>query len=220
MSFDLGFAVDIIPLILKGISNTILVAILSFIGASLMGFILEMLRRSHWIIRPLAQLLIDAIRSTPIMVQLYFIYFVLPSYGITLPAFVTGVLGLSVYYSGYLSEVYKAGINAIPAGQSEAAFSLGLSWLDALIFVIAPQMLRNVAAPLGAYSVSILKATPYLAVISVPEMLGSAFDVSSATYRYAEPMAVAGLLFLALALIAVALVSQLECRLGLTAHTP
>ncbi|OBQ86460.1 ABC transporter [Mesorhizobium sp. WSM3873] len=219
MSFDLDFAIEIVPLVLKGIGNTVLVAILSFVGASLMGFILEMLRRSHWIVRPLAQLLIDTIRSTPVLVQLYFIYFVLPYYGITLPAFLTGVLGLSIYYSGYLSEVFKAGIGAIPVGQSEAAFSLGLSWLDALIFVIAPQMLRNVAAPLGAYSVSILKATPYLAVIAVPEMLGSAFDVSSATYRYAEPMAVAGVLFLALALIAVALVTQLERRLGLTAHT-
>ncbi|TIR63402.1 MAG: ABC transporter, partial [Mesorhizobium sp.] len=73
-----------------------------------------------------------------------------------------------------------------------------------------------IAAPLGAYSVSILKSTPILAVIAVPEMLGSAFDVASETYRYAEPMLVAGILFLILALIAVALVTRLERWLGVS----
>ena len=77
-------------------------------------------------------------------------------------------------------------------------------------------MLRNVAAPLGSYSVSILKATPYLAVIAVPEILGSAFDIAAETYRYAEPMFVAGVVFLALALIAVAGVARLERILGVT----
>ncbi|NGO53891.1 ectoine/hydroxyectoine ABC transporter permease subunit EhuD [Allomesorhizobium camelthorni] len=216
MKFDFAFAMEIFPQVLQGIGNTILVAIASFIGASVLGFIWEILRRSSRFVRPVAQLWIDAIRSTPVLVQLYFLFFVLPHYGIVLPAMLTGVLGISVYFSGYIAEVFKAGIDAIPRGQSEAASSLGLSRPDTIGYIIMPQMLRNIAAPLGAYSVSILKSTPYLAVLAVPEMLGSAFDVASETYRYAEPMVVAGILFLALAMIGVALVTRLERRLGLT----
>lgn len=215
MQFDLSFAISIIPDVMKGIWNTILIAIASFFLACLLGFLWETMRRSHRFLRPVMQFWIDAIRSTPVLVQLYFLYFVLPYYGITFGAITTGILGLSFYFSGYLSEVFKAGINAIPKGQQEAAASLGMNQADILRFVIAPQMLRNVAAPLGSYSVSMLKATPYLAVIGVPEILGSAFDVASDTFRYAEPLLVAGIIFLILALIAVALVSFLERRFGL-----
>lgn len=215
MNFDFAFAVRIVPLVLEGVGNTILVTILSAAGASVLGFFWEMLRRSHPLMRPAIQFIIDAIRSTPVLVQIYFLFFVLPYYGVTLPAFFVGVFGLSFYFSGYISEVFKAGINAVPAGQSEAAQSLGLSWRDTVVFVITPQMLRNIAAPLGAYSISILKSTPLLAVIAVPEMQGRAFDVASDTYRYAEPMFVTEILFLILALVAVAFVTGLERRLGL-----
>lgn len=217
MGFDFSFAVRIVPLVLDGIGNTVLVAVLSFVGATALGFLWEILRRSHWFVRPIAQFIVDAIRSTPALVQIYFLFFVLPYYGITLPALFVGVFGLSLYYSGYISEVFKAGIDAIPIGQTEAAQSLGLDWVDTLVFVVTPQMLRNIAAPLGAYSISILKSTPLLAVIAVPEMLGSAFDVASDTYRYAEPMFVAGILFLVLALVAVFVVGRLEQHLGVRA---
>ncbi|RWG84383.1 MAG: amino acid ABC transporter permease [Mesorhizobium sp.] len=206
-----------VPRIIEGLGNTLLVAVLSFIGALLIGFLWEMLRRSHRWMRPVVQFIVDAIRSTPALVQLYFLFFVLPFYGIVLPALFVGVAGLSIYFSGYLAEVFKAGIDAVPSGQGEAAKSLGLNWFDTVFFVLAPQMLRNVAAPLGAYSVSILKSTPYLSVIAVPEMLGSAMDVASDTYRYAEPMFVVGIIFLILALFAVALVNLLERRLGVIA---
>ncbi|OAF18795.1 ectoine/hydroxyectoine ABC transporter permease subunit EhuD [Bradyrhizobium neotropicale] len=217
MNFNFSFAIEIVPRVLEGIGNTVMIAIISFIGAAALGLFWELLRRSHATIRPVIQFVIDAIRSTPALVQIYFLFFVLPYYGLTLPALLVGSFGLSFYYSGYMSEVFKAGIDAVPAGQSEAAQSLGLSWADMIRFVILPQMLRNVAAPLGAYSISILKSTPLLAVISVPELLGSALDVASDTYRYAEPMFDVGVLFLAMSLVAVAGITQLERRLGLTA---
>ncbi|RWI31835.1 amino acid ABC transporter permease [Mesorhizobium sp.] len=216
MSFDFGFALEIVPRVLNGIGTTILVAIFSFICATALGFLWEVLRRSHRVVRPLTQFIIDAIRSTPVLVQVYFLFFVLPYYGVRLPAMFVGIFGLSFYFSGYISEVFKAGIDAIPAGQSEAARSLGLGWFDTVAFVIAPQMLRNVAAPLGSYSVSILKSTPLLAVLGVPEMLGSALEVATETYRFAEPTFVSGILFLILALIAVGLIGRLERLLGVT----
>ncbi|WP_321897286.1 amino acid ABC transporter permease [Burkholderia cepacia] len=214
MNFDLAFAIKIVPVVLEGIGNTILVAILSFIGATLLGFVWEMLRRSHRLMRPVAQFIVDAIRSTPVLVQIYFLFFVLPHYGLALPAMFVGVFGISFYFSGYIAEVFKAGFDAVPKGQTEAAQALGLDRPDTSRFVVIPQMLRNIAAPIGAYPIQILKTTPLLAVIAVPEILGSAFDVASNTYRYAEPMFDAGILFLILALVVVAGIGRFERWLG------
>ena len=213
MGFDLAFAMSSVPTILSAVGTTLGVALVSCIGAAAIGFLFEMVRRSGGIAGFTVGFMIDFIRSTPVLAWLYFLYFVLPFYGIRLGSLTVGIMGLSLYYSGYLAEVFKAGIDAIPKGQSEAARALSLGRRDTVIFVIAPQMMRNIAAPLGNYFVSILKATPYLAVLAVPEMLGRAFDIASQTYRYAEPLVVAGLIFLVLALVISHGVKRLERRL-------
>lgn len=214
MGFDVGFALSTIPPILGAIGMTLLVAVASCLGASALGFCLEILRRSGGISGLVVRFLIDFIRATPVLVWLYCLYFILPFYGVRLSALTVGITGLSLYYSGYLAEVFKAGIDAIAKGQQEAARALGLGRIDTIAFVIAPQMLRNITAPMGNYFVSILKATPYLAVLAVPEMLGRAFDIASETYRYAEPLTVAGTIFLALALAISQAVKWLERRLS------
>lgn len=213
MNFDLAFAVSTVPTILGAVGTTIGVALLSCAGASILGFGFEITRRAGSAPGYLMRFVIDFIRSTPVLAWLYFLYFVLPHYAVTLPALVVGMLGLSIYFSGYLAEVFKAGIDAIPKGQAEAAKALGLNRIDVVFFILAPQMLRNVAAPIGNYFVSILKATPYLAVIAVPEMLGKAFDIASDTYRYAEPLTVVGIVFLLLALVIAQVIKRLERKL-------
>lgn len=213
MGFDVGFALSTAPVILGAIGMTLLVATASCLGAATIGFCLEITRRTGGIPGLIVRFLIDFIRATPVLVWLYCLYFILPFYGLRLSALTVGIAGLSIYFSGYLAEVFKAGIDAIPKGQQEAAKALGLGSIDAIIFVIAPQMLRNIAAPMGNYFVSILKATPYLAVLAVPEMLGNAFDIASETYRYAEPLTIAGIIFLALALAISQAVKWLERRL-------
>jgi polar amino acid transport system permease protein len=210
VGFDLAFAASSLPTILGAIGTTLTVALVSCIGAAAIGFLFEMVRRAGGIAGLTVGFVIDFIRSTPVLAWLYFLYFVLPFYGVRLGSMTVGVMGLSLYYSGYLAEVFKAGIDAIPKGQPEAARALSLRRRDAVIYVIVPQMLRNIAAPLGNYFVSILKATPYLAVLAVPEMLGRAFDIASETYRYAEPLSVAAFIFLALALVISQGVKQLE----------
>ena len=115
----------------------------------------------------------------------------------------------SFYYSGYFAEVFKAGLDAISPGQADGT-ALGLTRMQTLLLILTPQMLRNIAAPLGNYFVSIPKATPYLAV---PEMLGKAFDIASDSFRYAEPLLVVGIIFLALALGITRLVRRMELRL-------
>lgn len=213
MKFNLAFAIESLPIILSALWTTIWVTVASCAGAALLGFLWEIVRRSSQAMSHVMRFVIDFIRSTPLLVQLYFLYFVLPFYGITLPSFVVGIMGLSIYYSGYLAEVFKAGIDGIPVGQFEAAQSLGLKRLDVVVFVIAPQMLRNIAAPMGNYFVSILKATPYLAIIAVPEMLGEAMEIASDTFRYSEPMLTVGVVFLVLAVAVAQLVRIMELRL-------
>jgi len=218
VTFDLEFALSIVPTILSGLGTTLWIAVAACLGSAILGFIWEALRRSNRGLGYAMRFVIDFIRATPLLVQLYFLYFVLPHYGLTLPAIVVGVLGLSVYYSGYLAEVFKAGIDGIPTGQFEAAKAVGLTRLDAVLFVILPQMLRNIAAPMGNYFVSALKATPYLAVISVPEMFGLAMEVGSDTFRYAEPVIAVGIIFLVLAVSIAQLVRLLEARLMASAQ--
>nr|WP_283241729.1 amino acid ABC transporter permease [Bordetella trematum] len=200
---------------MQGLGMTIWIAVAASLCAAVLGFVLEILRRSNRWLGYVMRFLIDVIRSTPVLVQLYFIYFVLPFYGVTLPAVAAGILGLSIYYSGYLAEVFKGGIDSIDSGQFEAGRALGLTRRDVIVSVILPQMLRNVAAPMGNYFVSALKATPYLAVIAVPEMLGIALEVGANSFRYAEPMVAVGIIFLILALGVNYLVRLMERRLQL-----
>uniref|UniRef100_A0A9E7ZHK1 Amino acid ABC transporter permease n=1 Tax=Bosea sp. NBC_00436 TaxID=2969620 RepID=A0A9E7ZHK1_9HYPH len=213
MSFDLNFAFATLPTILSALSTTIWVSIVSSLGAAVLGFLWEVLRRTSTPLGWVMQVMIDSIRSTPLLVQIYTLYFVFPYYGVTLPALAVGIIALSVYYSGYLAEVFKAGIDAIDPGQFDAAKALGIGRITTIFLIVAPQMLRNIAAPMGNYFISLLKATPYLAVIAVPEMFGSALDVASDTFRYAEPMLAAGLIFLLLSVSIAQLVKMLEQRL-------
>lgn len=211
--FDLQFLADAFPVILESLGTTLWVTIASCALAVVLGFMLEILRRSSRQFGFVFRFVTDFIRSTPILVQIYFLYFVLPQFGVTLPALVIGVFSLGLYYSAYLAEVFKAGIDAIPRGQTEAAQSLGLRWTDQVVRVIMPQMLRHIAAPMGNYFVSLLKATPYLAVIAVPEMLGAALELGSDTFRYAEPMVATEIIFLVLAIGIAQLVRVLEIRM-------
>ena len=213
MTFDIDFLQRIVVTIFKAMPLTLLLASLSCIGASLVGFALETLRRTGRWQGYLLRFVIDALRSTPILVQIYFLYFVLPYYGLVLPGTVIGVLAMSMYYASYLAEVFKAGIDSVPRGQTEAAMAVGLSPLDVTLRVVAPQMLRNVAAPMGNYFVSILKSTPYLAVIGVAEMMGTTLEIASDTFRYAEPMILLGIVFLVLCSIIAWMVRRLEARL-------
>ena len=213
MAFDLPFLLQILKAIFQAMPLTLAIALVSCAGASLLGFAFEILRRVNRPLGLLMRLIIDFIRSTPLLVQIYFFYYVLPYYGVVLPGVVVGGMALSIYYSGYLAEVFKAGIDTIPAGQSEAALALGLAPMDVTFRVIAPQMLRNIAAPMGNYFVSILKSTPYLAVIGVAEMMGMTLEIASSTFRYAEPMLLLGIVFFILAATMAWCVRRLEVRL-------
>lgn len=215
MNWDWHFAFHIFPQLLQGLKVTIEATVLGSVIAMLLGLLLAIGRRSHnrlvsW---PIASF-VEFIRSTPLLIQLYFLFFVLPNLGIVLPALTAGVIGLGVHYATYTSETYRAGIEGVPRGQWEAAKALNLSTRRTWVGVVLPQAIPAVIPALGNYVNAMFKDTPLLAAITVIELLGTAQNIGAQTFRYLEPITEVGLLFLVVSLTAAYLVRRLEIRLA------
>jgi polar amino acid transport system permease protein len=215
--FDLHFAIEILPILLKGAIITVIATFGGFAGALVGGAVVAALFRSSSRVAHAAAVgFIYVIRNTPLLVQLYFIFYMLPRFGITIGALLAGLIGLSLHYSAFVAEVYRAGIASVPDGQFEAAKSLGLGALQRWVLVIAPQALPPVLPVLGNYLIGMFKETPILAAITVVELFGAAQDVAGKTYRYNEPYTIVALIFLAVSVPCSILVRRLE-RAGATA---
>jgi polar amino acid transport system permease protein len=210
-SSDLAFAVSILPILLRGLIVTIQATALGFVIAIVLGLVLALLRMAplrivSW---PVAFFL-EFIRDTPLLVQLFFLYFVLPDFGIVLPAFWTGAVALGLQYSGYTAEVYRAGLEAIPRGQWEASIALNMpTWL-AYRDVIVPQAIPRLVPALGNYLVSMLKDTAILSAVTVLEMLNVATIIGDRTFRYFVPLTMVGGLYLVLTIVSSLLVRLTE----------
>lgn len=205
------FAVSILPILLIGLTVTVQAALVGFAIAIVMGLVFALLRRSR--IRAVSwttAVVVEFLRDTPLLVQLFFLYYVLPDYGVVMPAFLTGVLALGLQYSAYTSEVYRGGIDAIPRGQWEAATALNLSRLRVYRDIVIPQMVPRIVPSMGNYAVAMFKETPVLSVISILEMLGLANMIGEQTYEYLIPLSMVGIIFLLLTLICSAAIHQLE----------
>ncbi|MEB3962596.1 ectoine/hydroxyectoine ABC transporter permease subunit EhuD [Streptomyces kunmingensis] len=155
----------------------------------------------------------EFIRNTPLLVQLFFLYFVLPEAGIQFSAFTTGVVAIGLHYSTYTAQVYRAGIEAVPVGQWEAARALSLSYRRTWSAVILPQAIRRVVPALGNYVVAMLKDTPLLAGIGVLELLQRSRLEAAKTFQYTEALTVVGVAFIVISYLASLLLRSLERRL-------
>src|SRR5690606_4289833 len=133
---------------------------------------------------------------TPLLIQLFFMFYVFPEFGVSLSPLTIGIIGLSLYYSAYLSEVFRAGIENIPKAQWEAAKGLGFSPYHLWTKIIFPQAIIQVFPSLGNYVVSIFKETPLLSSITVLELMQTAKIIGADTFRYVEPVTLVGILFL------------------------
>ncbi|MGW7575448.1 ectoine/hydroxyectoine ABC transporter permease subunit EhuD [Streptomyces sp. NPDC054765] len=156
---------------------------------------------------------VEFIRNTPLLVQLFFLFFVLPGWGLTFAPLTTGVIGLGLHYSTYTSEVYRAGIEGVPPGQWEAATALSLPRRRTWTAVILPQAFRRVVPALGNYVIAMFKDTPLLAGITVADMLFQANSISATTFDYLEPITVVGVLFVVISYPTSLLLRALERRL-------
>lgn len=212
--FDWAFAWEILPTLGSALVITIQATLLGMTLAVVLGLLLALLRRApaRWVAAPVA-LLIEFVRSTPLLVQMYFLFYVLPQSGVRLSPLVTGILALGVHYAAYCAEVYRAGIESVPQGQLEAATALNLSPWRTAMDIVLPQAIPPVVPALGNYLVAMFKDTPLLSAITVVELLQQSKIIGSTTFRYTEPLTLVGVLFLLLSLIAAWGVRRLEAWL-------
>lgn len=201
----------VLPQLLVGFRITVMATVLGMALALVLGLLLAVGRRSRirWVSYPVG-FFIEFVRSTPLLVQLFFLYYVLPSYGIALSPLTIGILALGVHYSTYTAEVYRAGIEAVDRGQWEAAISLNLSPLQTWRRVVVPQAIPPVVPALGNYLIAMFKDTPLLQSITVLEVLNVARQIQSDHFRAIEPLTVVGVLFLVVSLISAQLVKLTE----------
>ena len=212
--FDWAFALEILPTLGRALVITIQATLFGMLLAIVLGLVLALLRRSRLkIISMPAAFFIEFVRSTPLLVQMYFLFYVLPVTGVQMSPLTTGILALGVHYAAYCAEVYRAGIEAVPRGQVEAATALNMSPWRTAVGVVLPQAIPPVVPALGNYLVAMFKDTPLLSAITVVELLQQSKMIGSATFRYTEPLTLVGVLFLLLSLIAAYGVRRLETGL-------
>ncbi|MBY4609264.1 ectoine/hydroxyectoine ABC transporter permease subunit EhuD [Rhizobium sp. 9T] len=213
MEWDWDFVWQIMPTLLEGFKITILATVLGAAVAMVVGLALAIVRRS-----PVAAvsrtvgLVSEFIRGTPLLVQLYFIFYVLPDIGIRLSPLTAGVIGMGIHYATYTAEVYRAGIENVPRGQWEAAKATNLTTRQAWIHVVLPQAIPPMIPALANYFIAMFKETPLLSAITVLELMNQAKSIANSNYRYIEPMTLVGVFFLVISLISVLGLRWLEER--------
>lgn len=211
-----AFALTILPALLRGAVWTLITAFASFALALILGMVAAVLCDARYrLVRFTSRGLVDFIRGTPILIQLYLLYFSLPSIGIRLPALFVGIAALSIHYACYMCDTYRAGLAGVPKGQREAAAALGLSKTNSFFLVVLPQAIRPIIPMLGNYLIFLFKETPLLSAIAIIELLQTAKLIGSETFRYTEPFTLVGLIFLVMSLATSALVRRLEARVAL-----
>ena len=188
---------DTLPLLLKSAGMTVLLSCLSFPLAVSIGLAVAVGRMYGpvWL-RPLLTAYVEVLRGTPLMLQLYAIFFLLPKIGLALPAVVAAVIGLALNYSAYESEIYRAGLKAVPLGQFEASVSLGLSKWQALWHVLVPQAVRIVMPPVTSDFIALFKDTSVCSAITVIELTKRYSVLALSTGRIVELAVVTALLYL------------------------
>ncbi|MGV9320271.1 ectoine/hydroxyectoine ABC transporter permease subunit EhuD [Streptomyces sp. NPDC003660] len=214
MTWDWNAVSDFMPYFWRGLLVTLQVVALGSLLSFSLGLVWALLMRvpSRWVRWPVG-VVTEFVRDTPLLVQLFFLFYVLPEWGVTFSALTTGVFAIGLHYSTYTMQVYRAGIEAVPVGQWEAATALSLPRRRIWTAVILPQAVRRVIPALGNYVISMLKDTPMLMVITVLEMLGRARLFSQSNFQFTEPLTVIGVVFIVLSYLASLLLRALERRL-------
>ena len=208
--WDFTFEV-VLPRLWEAAGITVYATVVSFAFALVGGLILMLLKMSSF--KPVsfvASEVIEFIRGTPLLIQIFFLFFVLPQVNITLPPLTTGILAIAIYNSALTAEVYRAGLQAVPRGQWEAAIALNLSTYRTFRKIIIPQSLPPIIPALGNYLVAIFKETPLLSFVAVGEIMHASKLIGSEYYRFNEAVTLAGIFFLIMSLVAAALVRATE----------
>lgn len=215
MTWNWEFVGDFMPRVLDGFELTVLATLLASGMSLVLGLFFALAKRSsHSVVSAPVYGLTEFIRRTPVLVQLYFLFYVLPTAGIKLSPLAAGVIGLGLHYATYTSEIYRAGIGAVPSGQWDAATALDLPRWRAWWSVILPQAIPGILPALGNTVIAMFKETALLSAITVQELLGNAREIGTETYAYLEPLTIAGALYFAISYPSSLFVRFLERRVA------
>jgi polar amino acid transport system permease protein len=210
------FAIEILPNMLWATLNTILAAGIGYAIATIVGLLFLLGQRTPIkIVNMVNREIVEFIRSTPLLIQLFFVYFVLPQFGITLSAWVCGMITIGLHFGTYLSEVYRGALEGVPKTQWEACRALNFSTFYTYRRIVLPQAFPIAIPGMGNYLVGIFKDTPLLSTIGVAELFHAATAVGGYHYRYLEPYTIVGIIFLTLSIPAAIWIRKIEKNVNL-----
>lgn len=199
--------------LLQGLSVTVLLTAIVILLSLALAIPIALFRLSpNAVLRVITGFYVEVIRGTPLLLQLVYIYYVLPGLGINLDPFAAAVAGLTLNYTAYMSEVYRGGILAVPKNQWEAAATVGMTTTTAFLRIILPQVFRIVTPTLGNYFISLFKDTALASVVTVQELTFTGQIISARSYQYFTIYTVTGLLYLAVGYPSALFVRWLERR--------
>ena len=213
MTKFLADAREFLPILLQGVWLTIVVTSGSLILSTLLGMVWALMRVSP--VRALQQLakgIVNAIRGVPILVQLFYIYFVMPEFGVTLTALQASIIGLGIAYSAYQAENFRAGIEAIDKGQVEASESLGMGWALMMRRVVVPQAVKIILPPYGNIMIMMLKDSSQASTITVAELTLKGQLIAASTFKYTSVLTMVAVLYLVMSVPLILFVGWLERR--------
>ena len=209
---------------LEGVENTLIIAVFTVLFGTILGVLMAMARMSKFKpLKWLATAYIEFFRGTPLMVQLMFIFYGLPMIGVTFPKvsfipdfdrFAAGVVAMSLNSCAYVAEIIRSGIQAVDAGQMEAARCLGFHHREAMALVILPQAVRNILPALGNEFVTIIKESSIVSVISIADLMFRAKGIIAKTYNSLECLAVVAIIYFILTFLGGRLIALMERRMS------
>ena len=205
------FAYQILPKMLWATLNTIMAAGIGYSIAVVVGMLFLLGQRTPYkFVNIIVREIVEFIRSTPLLIQLFFVYFVGPQFGIVLSAWMSAMITIGLHFGTYLSEVYRGALEGVPKSQWEACRALNFSVIYTYKRIIFPQAFPIAIPGMGNYLVGIFKDTPLLSTIGVAELFHAATAVGGYHYRYLEPYTMVGIIFLILSIPAAMGIRKLE----------
>jgi|TARA_B110000211_G_scaffold234829_1_gene306624 polar amino acid transport system permease protein len=202
---------EVLPRLLSATVNTLIAAGVGYMIALILGLILALAQRTSYnIINMVVREFVEFIRSTPLVLQIFFLFYVGPQFGIKMSPWTSGMIAIGLHYSAYLSEVYRGALDSVPKGQWEACSAIGMKKSDTYFRIIIPQALPSALAGMGNYLVGIFKDTPMLSVIGVAELMHTANAIGSENYRFLEPLTMVGVIFLLISIPAAGFIRVFE----------
>ncbi|HHX85562.1 MAG TPA: ectoine/hydroxyectoine ABC transporter permease subunit EhuD [Actinomycetales bacterium] len=218
MIWDTSFALRILPDLLRGLVTTVQITFAGMAIAAVLGLVVAVFRYLRIpVLSQVLSFLVYFVRGTPLLVQAFFVFYVLPEYGITMSALLTGIIVIGINYSAYTAEVYRSGIEGIAVGQWEAAMALNLPRGRTWTRIVLPQAVRRVVPMLGNYLIQMFKDSAILSAITVYELMSVARAIGQSEFRYIEPFTIAAILFLIVSVPCTLVLRRLEIRYG-TVH--